>query len=202
MFAEKFVQIGHLAVTIREYTHLKKVHGGKTWDVAELLAKVIAAPEYRHQIHASEVVELGCGTGLVGLTAVALGAKRVTLTDGDEAVVAALQAHVASSKHLRTAEPVLYQWSTELPEAVAGSSVVLAADCCYSQATTGALCDALDALWVDGVTVLLALEYRWSTRECFDTLQIRGWSKAPVLLASISYDNEKYGVFQLTRQPT
>ena len=52
--------------------------GGKTWDAAFVLAEWLE--QHVHRVRRRRVLELGSGTGLVGLSAAALGAD-VTLTD-------------------------------------------------------------------------------------------------------------------------
>ena len=55
--------------------------GGSVWESGEVLARLLCSDEYRPLVEGKRVLELGCGTGVVGLTAAALGAEEVRLTD-------------------------------------------------------------------------------------------------------------------------
>ena len=55
--------------------------GGLVWEASQVLARLLIAQSAEFWRRHSRVVELGCGCGLVGLTAAALGAEEVTLTD-------------------------------------------------------------------------------------------------------------------------
>lgn len=55
--------------------------GGTIWESGEVLARLLTtAATWRQRLRGAKVLELGCGTGLVGLAAAAMGAE-VTLTD-------------------------------------------------------------------------------------------------------------------------
>ena len=64
--------------------------GGRVWSSASVLCKWLDGQGDTLQGRA--LLELGCGTGAVGLYAAALGAKRVTLTDGGSDTLLALAA--------------------------------------------------------------------------------------------------------------
>ena len=55
--------------------------GGLVWEASQVLARLLIAQSAEFWRRHSRVGELGCGCGLVGLTAAALGAEEVTLTD-------------------------------------------------------------------------------------------------------------------------
>jgi predicted nicotinamide N-methyase len=55
--------------------------GGTVWEASQVLARVLAAQPAAFWRARRRVVELGCGCGLVGLAAAALGAREVVLTD-------------------------------------------------------------------------------------------------------------------------
>lgn len=55
--------------------------GGSVWQAGEVLARLLVSPEYAALVAGRRVLDLGCGTGIVGLAAAALGAEEVCLTD-------------------------------------------------------------------------------------------------------------------------
>ena len=55
--------------------------GGSTWAAGEVLARLLMTPPWAERVKGARVIDLGCGTGLAGVVAAALGAERVSLTD-------------------------------------------------------------------------------------------------------------------------
>lgn len=60
--------------------------GGKLWDGALVLSRWLAGSEGRALVEEARCLELGAGTGLVGLAATRLGASQVVITDMNEVV--------------------------------------------------------------------------------------------------------------------
>jgi len=83
------------AVTLLERRNLisgSLTTGFRTWEAALHLGAYLLTPPVRSLINGKNVIELGAGTGFVSiLCAKQLGAKHVTATDGDEAVIEALK---------------------------------------------------------------------------------------------------------------
>lgn len=66
--------------------------GFRTWEAALHLSSYLLTPEGQSLVRDKNVFELGAGTGFVSiLCAKLLGARNVTATDGDEAVIEALK---------------------------------------------------------------------------------------------------------------
>jgi predicted nicotinamide N-methyase len=55
--------------------------GGRVWEAGEVLARTLASPGWAERVRGARVLELGAGTGLVGLTCAGLGAESVCMTD-------------------------------------------------------------------------------------------------------------------------
>lgn len=71
---------GGVPVYVRETGELEYPYGDSTFTAAILTAKVMEYT-YATSLRGSTVLELGAGTGTLGLVAAALGARRVVLTD-------------------------------------------------------------------------------------------------------------------------
>jgi 2-polyprenyl-3-methyl-5-hydroxy-6-metoxy-1,4-benzoquinol methylase len=106
--------------------------GGWLWPAALVLCRWLATAD---GIQGSRVLELGCGTGAVGLYAAALGASEVMMTDVVPAVLALATANVELNRALWTesthVEAAALPWgeSSELGsfDWVVGSDLVYAA---------------------------------------------------------------------------
>ena len=105
------------------------------------------------------VLELGCGTGLVSLTAAVLGADRVLATDGNPLVVELAQRNVEANK---LSDKVLTQqlpWGLLDAMDLAGAAdIVLGADLTYSPGSWRQLAESMEIVLADdGVAVYLSL---------------------------------------------
>jgi predicted nicotinamide N-methyase len=96
---DKFAIDGRV-VHLGEVGNSGKGTGLTTWDGSVVLAKYLEH-QRRSELAGSRVVELGAGTGLVGISAALLGARQVTLTDLDY-VVENLAKNVAETMELAT----------------------------------------------------------------------------------------------------
>ena len=72
---------GAVSVVVHECEYIDGGTGWRAWPCALLLACWLAAHEEELGLAERSVLELGCGLGLPGLAAAALGARRVALTD-------------------------------------------------------------------------------------------------------------------------
>eukprot|EP00930_Biecheleria_cincta_P009370 TRINITY_DN111105_c0_g1_i1.p1 TRINITY_DN111105_c0_g1~~TRINITY_DN111105_c0_g1_i1.p1 ORF type:complete len:217 (+),score=47.02 TRINITY_DN111105_c0_g1_i1:56-706(+) len=125
-----------------------------------------------------KVVELGAGTGLVGLTASATGAAHVVLTDLPPALDA-LKANVAmnSKRHADIEVQQLCWGSQEDLEAVGTADVVLAADVVYDLDTHEPLAKTIQGFLLRNRSArcFLVQELRWKDvqrwfNECLEDL--------------------------------
>jgi hypothetical protein len=115
------------------------------------------------ELRGAKVVELGSGTGVVGIACAALGASEVVLTDGGSRSLlklaetnAAKNAAMNDDSRLidsgKTAVRVCgYKWGdANVPQKIIESApfdLIIGSDCTYSAGGHRALCDAVNDLW-------------------------------------------------------
>jgi ribosomal protein L11 methylase PrmA len=109
--------------------------GQKVWDSALLAVRFLEAhPEH---VRGKQVVELGCGTGICGLAAAAVGASEVLVTDMPSVVAYCTAVNVDANPALNTVRCAPLDWLQF--EASGGTSfdpalsfdTVLASDCVW-----------------------------------------------------------------------
>ena len=182
--------------------------GGKVWSssrvLCDYLVDVAAGLEdaLPLELRGARVVELGSGTGAVGLACAALGAEEVVLTDGgSKSLLRLAETNAARASRAYTREsssaaaPAVrvcgYKWGTApLPralEARAPFDLIVGSDCTYSVGGHGALCDTINDLARCGQTdgaadpvVLLAHQHR-TLAAALAGRGSQGWGRDPHL---------------------
>ena len=136
--------------------------GGKVWSssrvLCDFLVDVAAGVEDcgGFEFQGVRVVELGSGTGVVGIACAALGASTVVLTDGGSKSLLKLSEENAAKNigKAKTIDPEAttmtvsgYKWGqSPLPAKLANSApydLIIGSDCTYAVGGHGALCDAI-----------------------------------------------------------
>ena len=114
--------------------------GGAVWPAAELLAQWMLIDE-REAVQGARVLELGSGTGAVGLFAAGCGASSVLLTDGDASLCSLAADNARDNRALMPGATVTtrrYRWGGSV-EALGGPfDLALASDLTYEPAAHGA----------------------------------------------------------------
>ncbi|KAA1466003.1 hypothetical protein DENSPDRAFT_830731 [Dentipellis sp. KUC8613] len=100
--------------------------GGIAWPAGEVLAAYLAR---RKSLAGTNVVELGSGTGLVGLVAAQLGA-RVWITD-QAPLLPIMQRNIDFNNLSTTVIATELNWGSALPACMPRPQLILAADCVY-----------------------------------------------------------------------
>ncbi|XP_063697425.1 protein N-lysine methyltransferase METTL21D [Culicoides brevitarsis] len=144
------------------------------WDASIVLARYLihrcnSSPKY---LKGKNILELGSGLGLCGMTACCLGAKSVLLTDLDEAIPL-LQVNVDKNKEKfdksTKVEVKALKWSTEDAAKLIENEifdVILVSDCIYYEESIEPLIETLVTLLKEKETkVLLAQELRESQKQ-------------------------------------
>ena len=120
--------------------------GGRVWRSAPALCLWLQ----RHIAHGARVIDLGCGTGAVGLYCAALGASCVAVTDASERLLTLTEHNwrrnmaVGATRHA-SVEPCRLRWGIDEPPAGA-FDWVLGSDVIYDPAGHEPLCRTLRSL--------------------------------------------------------
>ena len=147
--------------------------GCRVWSCARLLAEWLANRSGGGEddgagpiVVGRDVLELGAGTGAVGLTCAALGASSVTMTDRDEAALALMHTNARINGHYdasSTCEVCVQGLDWGDPATyIQGASydLVVAADVLYLPEHCAALPDAVAAHLAPGGEVVVACGLR------------------------------------------
>ena len=139
--------------------------GGRLWRGSGALCRWLASSPA--QLQQATVLELGCGTGACGLYASALGARRVTLTDGgNDDLISLVRANVERNRALLPeggagVQVERFLFGEALP--VKAVDLVLASDVTYSvNEARDALCRSLRELLLTGARCVISHEHRRS----------------------------------------
>ncbi|KAJ3584755.1 hypothetical protein NHX12_015250 [Muraenolepis orangiensis] len=154
------------------------------WDAAVVLCLYLEMGQV--EVSGRQVLELGAGTGLVGIVAALLGAQ-VTLTDRAPALAllsANAAANVAADRAVTVSE---LTWGEGLERFPAGGySVVLGADIVYLEDTFPALLRTLHHLCSGTTLVLLACRIRYDRDSRFLEALREGFS-----VEEVHYDPQR-----------
>ena len=138
--------------------------GGSTWAAGEVLARLLMTLPWAERVRGARVIDLGCGTGLAGVVAAALGAERVSLTDRVLAVAEHnLRANFSAEERERYTASRL-SWGDDAAIAAlvaeetggAGFDLILTADTIYAGSPEALLAETVAELAAPEATVLLA----------------------------------------------
>lgn len=127
--------------------------GGRLWPGALVLIRWLCTD--RERLQGRTLLELGCGTGAVGIYAAALGAQQVTLSDGQPSVLKLARTNADANcwRELwpedTTVDVLCLPWGAALPTELRDDvayDLILGASITYSPALHEALCQSLCAL--------------------------------------------------------
>ncbi|XP_067847120.1 protein-lysine methyltransferase METTL21D [Heptranchias perlo] len=138
--------------------------GCVVWDAALVLAKYLETSGfYRDGLHSftgKSVVELGSGTGVVGLMASALGAH-VTVTDLEE-LQDLLNININDNKHLVTGsiQAKVLKWGETVKDLPPDPDYILLADCIYYEQSLEPLLRTINELTGRKTCIICCYEER------------------------------------------
>lgn len=132
--------------------------GGIAWPAGQILATYLIhkGPGY---LRNKTVLELGSGTGLVGLIAGLLGDCRVWITD-QSPLLPIMQRNVALNKVDKNVTVAELNWGESIPSSIPKPDVILAADCVYFEPAFPLLVETLDALAGEDTELLFCYKKR------------------------------------------
>ncbi|XP_052154192.1 uncharacterized protein LOC127772223 [Oryza glaberrima] len=208
-----------LAVAERDGTHDPAtghaLTGSWLWDSSLVLASHLASCIHHHHLRGATVLELGAGTGLPGIAAVAcLGAARCVLTDV-RPLLPGLRANAdANGLTAEQADVRELRWGGHLEPEVQ-VDVVLMSDVFYDPDDMPAMADTLHGLWRDGdsdsdgggTVGWAASEARDGVQDCIDVLREQGFEVVEVdrVTRPLLRDPEQaadFAVYRLFRRTT
>ncbi|KAG6621266.1 putative N2,N2-dimethylguanosine tRNA methyltransferase [Phytophthora cinnamomi] len=208
---DKF-EIDGRVVHIGEVGNSGKGTGLTTWDGSVVLAKYLEH-QRRGDIAGSRVVELGAGTGLVGISAALLGARQVILTDLDY-VVDNLAKNVAETMKLAVdaGKPVDSDVSTRMldwfnpPTDLGDIDFLLASDVVWVEELIPPLVATFDTLLRHSAAetrILMSYQKRSkvSDRLLFSELERHHLTKTRVPAASLhpDFSTDRIDVWEIER---
>ncbi|CAE6457837.1 unnamed protein product [Rhizoctonia solani] len=106
--------------------------GGIAWPAGEVLSRYLAS---RGSLTGQRVIELGSGTGLVGLVAGLLGAEEVVITDQEsEQLINIMKENVELNNLQGRVRASVLNWGEPIsPDLPSTASLIIAADCVYAE---------------------------------------------------------------------
>ncbi|KAH7344855.1 putative methyltransferase-domain-containing protein [Rhizoctonia solani] len=104
--------------------------GGIAWPAGEVLSRYLAR---RGSLAGQRAIELGSGTGLVGLVAGLLGAEEVVITD-QEQLIKIMEENIELNNLRGRVRASVLNWGESLsPDLPSMVSLIIAADCVYAE---------------------------------------------------------------------
>ncbi|RLN62421.1 hypothetical protein BBJ29_004703 [Phytophthora kernoviae] len=146
----------------------KQGQQAKVWDCALVLAKFLANNEFFPTgfFHNKRVIELGCGIGVPGLAAAALGAKEVILTDMPVAILW-IQTNIQRNQTLNcisdNVRSTSLMWGEQEKQDLGQFDVILCSDLVYGELEISRkLVQTIASLSHSGTLVVSAHEARFA----------------------------------------
>ncbi|KAG0286247.1 hypothetical protein BGZ96_009613 [Linnemannia gamsii] len=134
--------------------------GLRTWEASFWLAEhLITHPEL---LAGKNVVDVGCGVGFLGIACALLGAKKVTLTDGNHDVLAMVQQNIGYNNVPCPTTASLLDWESFTDEQIAAleAQVLILSDLTYDPTNIVPLVSILKALLIQGVDAYMSSAIR------------------------------------------
>ncbi|KAJ4472180.1 putative methyltransferase-domain-containing protein [Lentinula aciculospora] len=136
--------------------------GGIVWPAGQILSNYLIRKGSKF-LQGKRIVELGSGTGLVGLIAAKLGGSRVWITD-QAPLLDIMQQNLSMNRLQHNCAVAELDWGTSIPATIPLPDVILAADCVYFEPAFPLLVRTLDALATENTQILFCYKKRADKR--------------------------------------
>eukprot|EP01101_Sappina_pedata_P008352 TRINITY_DN4607_c0_g1_i1.p1 TRINITY_DN4607_c0_g1~~TRINITY_DN4607_c0_g1_i1.p1 ORF type:complete len:282 (+),score=87.98 TRINITY_DN4607_c0_g1_i1:94-846(+) len=193
-------EVAFSTVSVKTHIDPRQGCGGHLWTAAVVVVEyLIEHPELTKN---KVVIELGAGTGVVGIAASKLGAKTVYLTDLPVMLDITRENVELNSADLRSqVVPMVYSWGTEWDLADGQKEypdVIIASECVYLEGAYEPLLKSLNILAPDvNTTILIAYQHRRKAEKRFFTKLRRNFEIKRVEVENLSEDLRKLDVILL-----
>ncbi|KAJ6627526.1 putative methyltransferase-domain-containing protein [Mycena sp. CBHHK59/15] len=172
--------------------------GGVAWPAGEVLAQYLVK-QGPNSLLGKNVLELGSGTGLVGLVAAMLGGT-VYLTD-QAPLLSIMRENVTVNKLTTRCVVAEFSWGEPIPADIPRPDVILAADCVYFEPAfpllVQTLCDLVDA---DTDVLFCYKKRRKADKRFFALLKKKfKWTDVPDDPARATYSRESISLLRLSK---
>ncbi|XP_075782264.1 protein N-lysine methyltransferase METTL21D isoform X1 [Pelodiscus sinensis] len=181
--------------------------GSVVWDAALVLAKCLERGALGLPLPRRTALELGAGTGAVGIMAATLGAD-VTVTDLEE-LQDLLNVNIEKNKHLVTGsvQAKVLKWGEDVKEFLPAPDYILMADCIYYEESLEPLLKTLKDLSGPDTCIICCYEQRTMgknpeiERKYFELLQMDFESeKVPLEKHDEEYRSEDIHILNIRRK--
>ncbi|KAF8901633.1 putative methyltransferase-domain-containing protein [Gymnopilus junonius] len=142
--------------------------GGLAWPAGQILANYLVqkGPKY---IKGKTVLELGSGTGLVGLAVGALGDAKVLITD-QAPLLSIMRSNVSLNNLQERVMVAELNWGSPIPADIPPPDIILAADCVYFEPAFPLLIQTLRDLSNSNTEILFCYKKRRKADKRFFTM--------------------------------
>ncbi|KAF8916809.1 putative methyltransferase-domain-containing protein [Mucidula mucida] len=132
--------------------------GGIVWPAGQILSNylVLKGSDY---VRDKTILELGSGTGLVGIVAALLGAKDVWITD-QAPLLEIMKKNVLMNKTTSACRVAELNWGEPIPVDIPLPDIILAADCVYFEPAFPLLIQTLSDLYKKTPEILFCYKKR------------------------------------------
>lgn len=160
---------------IEEHASLADEVGATVWDCSLVLTYYM---EHTDTVKDKRVIELGSGTGLVGLAAAMLGASEVLLTDRSH-LLQGIRHNVQINSLGGTVRVEELEWGEACSHLCPPFDVILLSDCFYDTHSTTKLLKSIAELSGTTTLIIFAHEDRITSEDCFNEISKHGmtWDK-------------------------
>ncbi|GAQ89683.1 hypothetical protein KFL_005500060 [Klebsormidium nitens] len=189
--ARRFRDISVRGRELRIYEHSslmdpqtgRALTGAWVWDCAIAVAKWFETQSWPPgSFKGKRVIEVGAGTGLVGLALASLGAD-VVLTDR-EALMPGLRTNIQANQLEERCRADVLEWGSDASHLFPPVDYVVGSDILYDMSLVPALCKTLLDLSGPNTQIIIGYELRFGTTEAFQIMREHG-------LVSVKVDYDK-----------